>query len=108
MVQVIRKSASLNVASAAAAIDRDQICEEIAAVLRRTFFLVVGQSEEVKITVIHGEKTSVFKVDVSRENLGRVLGAKGKTIAAIRQTVSAMVGIYNFRAVVEVPFYAKD
>jgi len=50
---------------------------------------LVDQPEEVKVTEVDGEKTTVFELKVSQTDLGKVIGKQGKTARAMRTILSA-------------------
>lgn len=50
---------------------------------------LVTQPDEVKVIENQGEQTNVFEVKVAKEDMGRVIGKKGRIIEALRTIVSA-------------------
>lgn len=50
---------------------------------------LVDNPEDVKITEIDGEKTSVFELRVAKNDIGKVIGKHGNTARAIRAILSA-------------------
>ena len=45
---------------------------------------LVDHPEQVKVSEIEGERTSVIKLSVAKEDLGKVIGKQGRTVTAIR------------------------
>ncbi len=62
---------------------------------------IVDFPENVEVTQIDGESTIVFEVRVRKEDLGKVIGKKGRTINAIRTLVNATAAKTSMRAMLE-------
>ena len=63
---------------------------------------LVDNPEEVKVTEVTGEKTTVIELKVAQEDLGKIIGKQGRTAKAIRSIVSAAAAKINKRAVLEI------
>jgi hypothetical protein len=63
---------------------------------------LVDHPEQVKVSEIEGEKTSVIELSVAREDLGKVIGKQGKTAKAIRVILAAASAKLNKHAVLEI------
>lgn len=63
---------------------------------------LVDNPDEVKVSEIEGEKTSVIELSVAKEDLGKVIGKQGRTARAIRTILSAASTKNNKRAVLEI------
>jgi len=50
---------------------------------------LVDRPEEVNVTEVEGEKTTVFELRVAQTDLGKVIGKQGKTARAMRTILSA-------------------
>ena len=50
---------------------------------------LVDNPNVVEVTEIEGERTTVLELKVAQEDLGKVIGKKGKTARAIRTIVNA-------------------
>jgi hypothetical protein len=50
---------------------------------------LVDKPEEVIVTEIEGEQTSVIELKVAKEDLGKVIGKQGRTARAMRTILSA-------------------
>lgn len=48
---------------------------------------LVDKPEEVNVTEIEGEQTSVIELKVAKEDLGKVIGKQGRTARADRKSV---------------------
>lgn len=62
---------------------------------------IVDFPESVDVTQIDGESTIVFELRVRKEDLGKVIGKKGRTINAIRTLLNATAAKTNMRAMLE-------
>ena len=49
---------------------------------------LVDKPEEVVVTEIRGQQTSVIELKVAKEDLGKVIGKQGRTARAIRTILS--------------------
>ena len=63
---------------------------------------IVDNPEEVDVTQIDGESTIVFELRVKQEDVGKVIGKKGRTINAIRTLVNATAAKSGMRAMLEI------
>ena len=63
---------------------------------------LVDDPDAVKVTEIEGEKTSVFELSVSKEDIGKIIGKQGKTVMAMRIILSAVAAKKRKRAFVEI------
>lgn len=50
---------------------------------------LVDSPDEVKVTVIEGEQTTVIELRVAQADLGKVIGKQGRTARAMRTILSA-------------------
>ena len=63
---------------------------------------LVDKPEEVKVSEIEGEKTTVYEVRVSQGDLGKVIGKQGKTARAMRTILGAAGTKMGKRCVLEI------
>jgi hypothetical protein len=63
---------------------------------------LVDKPEEVMVTEIEGEQTSVLELKVAKEDLGKVIGKQGRTARAMRTILSAASTKINKRSVLEI------
>src|SRR4030042_2070384 len=63
---------------------------------------LVDKPEEVTVTEIEGEQTSVIELKVAKEDLGKVIGKQGRTARAMRTILSAASTKIRKRAVLEI------
>ena len=87
---------------------KDELIETAKLKLEELLALIVDHPDEVSVSVLQGEKTTVFKVNSSQRNIGKILGSKGKMITSLRNLVLAITARQGIRSVIEVPYYAPD
>jgi len=63
---------------------------------------LVDNPEEVKVTEIMGDQTSVLELKVAKEDLGKVIGKQGRTARAMRTLLSASSAKIRKRTVLEI------
>jgi predicted RNA-binding protein YlqC (UPF0109 family) len=49
---------------------------------------IVDQPEQVKVNEVAGEHTSVLELSVTKSDMGKVIGKRGRTAQAIRTILS--------------------
>ncbi len=50
---------------------------------------LVDNPDEVKVSEVGGEQTTILELQVAQEDLGKVIGKQGRTARAIRTILSA-------------------
>ncbi|HOC46285.1 MAG: KH domain-containing protein [Syntrophorhabdaceae bacterium] len=63
---------------------------------------LVDNPDSVRVSEIEGEKTSVIELNVSKDDLGKVIGKQGRTARAMRTILSAASTKVKKRAVLEI------
>jgi hypothetical protein len=63
---------------------------------------LVDRPEEVKVSEIEGEKTTVYELRVSQSDLGKVIGKQGMTARAMRTILGAAGTKIGKRCVLEI------
>jgi predicted RNA-binding protein YlqC (UPF0109 family) len=63
---------------------------------------LVDQPDQVKVSEIEGEQTSVIELRVAKEDLGKVIGKQGRTARAMRTILSAASTKIRKRSVLEI------
>ena len=63
---------------------------------------LVDHPEEVQVSEVEGEQTSVLELKVSKEDLGKVIGKQGRTARAMRTILSAASPKSKKRTVLEI------
>ena len=62
---------------------------------------IVDYPEQVKVKEIDGGHTMVLELSVAKQDIGKVIGKKGRNIGAIRTVMNAVSGKINKRIIVE-------
>ena len=63
---------------------------------------LVDQPDEVEVTEVEAEQTSVLELRVAKDDMGKVIGKQGRTAKAIRTVVNAAATKNKKRAVLEI------
>jgi uncharacterized protein len=63
---------------------------------------LVESPDDVDVTEITGEKTTVYEVRVKEEDLGKIIGKGGRTAKAIRTVLNAASIKDNKRIILEI------
>ena len=63
---------------------------------------LVDDSDEVSVTELHGHSTTIIELSVAKEDLGKVIGKRGRTINAIRTVLNAAGTTRKKRVILEV------
>lgn len=63
---------------------------------------LVDKPEEVHVTEVEGEQTSVLELKVAKEDLGKVIGKQGRTARAMRTILGAASTKVRKRSVLEI------
>jgi predicted RNA-binding protein YlqC (UPF0109 family) len=63
---------------------------------------LVDNPDQVTVTEIEGEQTSVLELKVAKEDLGKVIGKQGRTARAMRTILSAASAKIKKRTVLEI------
>jgi len=63
---------------------------------------LVDHPEQVSVTEIQGNQTSVLELKVAKDDLGKIIGKQGRTARAIRTLLSAASAKMKKRTVLEI------
>lgn len=63
---------------------------------------LVDNPDQVKVSEIEGEKTSMIELSVAKDDLGKVIGKQGGNAKAMRTILSAASTKVKKRAVLEI------
>ncbi len=63
---------------------------------------LVDKPEDVKVSEVEGEKTTVYELRVFQTDLGKVIGKQGKTARAMRTILGAAGTKIGKRCVLEI------
>lgn len=63
---------------------------------------LVDKPEEVVVTEVEGEQTTVIELKVAKEDLGKVIGKEGRTARSLRTIIGAVSTKLRRRTVLEI------
>jgi len=63
---------------------------------------LVDHPEEVQVSEVEGEQTSVIELKVAKDDLGKIIGKQGRTARAIRTILGAASAKIKKRSVLEI------
>ena len=63
---------------------------------------LVDQPDEVSVTEIKGDNTSVLELKVAKSDMGKVIGKQGRNAQALRTIMGAAAGKTRRRYVLEI------
>lgn len=63
---------------------------------------LVDNPEQVEVSEVEGNQTSVLELKVAKEDLGKVIGKQGRTARAMRTILSAASAKLKKRSVLEI------
>lgn len=63
---------------------------------------LVDNPEQVEVSEVEGNQTSVLELKVAKEDLGKVIGKQGRTARAMRTILSASSAKIKKRTVLEI------
>ncbi len=63
---------------------------------------LVDNPDQVEVSEVGGNQTSVLELKVAKEDLGKVIGKQGRTARAMRTILSAASAKIKKRAVLEI------
>jgi len=63
---------------------------------------LVDNPEQVVVSEVEGNQTSVLELQVAKEDLGKVIGKQGRTARAMRTILSAASAKIKKRSVLEI------
>lgn len=63
---------------------------------------LVDKPDQVEVTEVDGEQTTVIELKVAKEDLGKVIGKQGRTARALRTILSAASTKIRKRSVLEI------
>ncbi len=63
---------------------------------------LVDNPEQVKVEELEGRYTSILELKVAKEDMGKIIGKKGRTAQAMRDILSAASGKLKKRTILEI------
>ena len=70
--------------------------------LKRIVQALVDHPEQVVISAIEGKQSLVLEIKVAKEDMGKIIGKKGRTAQAMRAILSAASGKTKKRITLEI------
>lgn len=63
---------------------------------------LVDQPDQVSVAEVQGNQTTVLELTVAKDDLGKIIGKRGRTAQAIRTILSAVSSKLKKRTVLEI------
>ena len=63
---------------------------------------LVDDPENVSVSIIEGEKSTILELRVSQDDIGKVIGKRGRIAKAVRTVLSAAASKSGKRVVLEI------
>ena len=63
---------------------------------------IVDHPDAIQITSIEGEKSYIYELRCHKEDVGKVIGKNGKTVAAIRGLLTVVAARKRRKATIEI------
>lgn len=63
---------------------------------------LVDHPEQVNVTEVEGDQTTVLELKVAKEDIGKVIGKKGRTARAMRTILNAASAKVKKRTILEI------
>jgi predicted RNA-binding protein YlqC (UPF0109 family) len=77
----------------------DSVLEELVETIACA---LVDDPDQVEVSRIQGEQTSVIELKVAKEDLGKIIGRKGRTATALRTILAAASTKLRKRTILEI------
>ncbi len=77
----------------------DEPMKELIVMIARA---LVDKPDEVEVSEVEGEQTTVIELKVAKDDLGKVIGKQGRTARALRTILSAASTKIRKRSVLEI------
>lgn len=101
-LQVVKVSRSL---TPAVCKDRDLEEQQLSQLILKITTELVNDPSDVSISVQRGERTTVFKIECSKNSIGQIIGSSGKHIQSLRVIAQGISARKGFRCIIEIPYY---
>lgn len=76
--------------------------ESLRAMVHYVVKALVDSPDDVQVTAIRGEKTTVIELRVAKDDLGKVIGKQGRTAQSLRTILNAASTKLRLRSVLEI------
>ncbi len=75
---------------------------ELVSLIEYIVKALVDFPDQVKVSAIRGEQTTVIELHVARDDLGKVIGKQGRTAQSLRTVLNAASTKLKIRSVLEI------
>ncbi len=75
---------------------------ELSKLIEAIAKMLVDLPDQVEVSEIIGENTTVIELKVAKEDLGKIIGKEGRTARSLRTIISAASAKLKKRAVLEI------
>ncbi|MEZ4814618.1 MAG: KH domain-containing protein [Bdellovibrionota bacterium] len=75
---------------------------ELVSLIEYIVKALVDFPDQVKVTAVRGEQTTVIELHVARDDLGKVIGKQGRTAQSLRTVLNAASTKLKIRSVLEI------
>ena len=75
---------------------------ELKDLIKEVAKALVDKPDEVNVTEVEGEQTSVLELKVAKDDLGKIIGKQGRTAQAMRTILGAASTKIRKRSVLEI------
>lgn len=82
---------------------QEDIRQDTGALIKTILSRIVRNPNDVVVSFLIGDRTTVYQVAVHKDDYGYLLGKRGTTINSLRALVRAMLARHQIRAVLEAP-----
>lgn len=76
--------------------------QEIRTLLQKIIETLVDEPEKIHLQELHSDQAFIFELQVSKSDVGKVIGRGGKTAMAIRTILEAASGKHKRRVILEI------
>jgi hypothetical protein len=80
---------------------RMERCGGMRDIINKIVKAIVDSPDDVNISEIDGGRTTIIELKVAKDDIGKVIGKKGRTISAIRTLLASAGGKEKIRYVLE-------
>ena len=70
--------------------------------LRQIVQALVDHPEQIAISAVEGNQSTVLEIKVAKEDIGKIIGKQGRTARSIRTILSAASAKIKNRAILEI------
>lgn len=76
--------------------------KELISLIEYVVRALVDVPDQVRVSAVRGEQTTVIELQVAKEDLGKVIGKQGRTAQSLRTMLNAAATKLKIRAVLEI------